>query len=259
MSQSNIKISDEACSLSLKLCEMSTSSKGRFSLALSGGSSPLSLFRLWRGEFLEKIPWSKIDIYWVDERCVPSESNESNFGVAEREILNIIESEGVRFFPIDGVADPELEAMRYSQLVNSNLKTNKVNLPVFEGGEFNLKSVEIPIFDFVILGIGDDGHTSSIFPGYTELLYSDKTYLHTVNPYNGQKRVALTGFPIEFAKFAAFYAEGEAKSSIVAKAQNIVANAGLAGGNGLYDLNYVDFPVADLLLRSKRAKIYYGK
>ena len=146
-------------------------------LALSGGDSAKSLFNALAESGLETGRWSTARIFWVDERCVPTESSESNFGEADRLFLSgRIPPENV--FRIRGEAfSPEREAERYSALVREMLPS--------ENG--------FPRFDCVVLGVGSDGHTASIFPDYAGLLCSSSPYAVSDNPNDGTVRVTMTG------------------------------------------------------------------
>lgn len=94
---------------------------------------------------------------------------------------------------------PAKEAVRYSELVSQQVP----------------KKNGWPEFDIVLLGAGDDGHTSSIFPGQEALLSSDQIYVTSTHPRNGQKRIAMTGFPILTARLVIFLITGKAKAEVV--------------------------------------------
>ena len=132
----------------------------------------------------------RMRIYWVDERCVPAEDYESNYGTMRRLLLDEVGMPDEYVYPIYGVNRPEIEAKNYSTLVCRTV-------PLWGG---------FPAFDVVLLGAGDDGHTSSIFPGQEYLLSSFHPYEVSVNPYNGQKRIAMTGCLLFAAKNLIFFA-----------------------------------------------------
>ena len=140
----------------------------------------------------------RVHLYWVDERCVPPTDVESNYGMTKETLLRHIPIPEGQVHRIAGEKDPEREAKDYSWLVGSELP--------FDG--------EYPIFDVVILGLGDDGHTSSIFPHQMELLETDQPYAVGVSP-RGQKRVAMTGPTILAAKKLLFHATGQKKAPIL--------------------------------------------
>ncbi len=170
-----------------------------FHIALSGGATPALLFDVWASEYKDKTPWRRLHIYWVDERCVPPDSPESNYGMAKRLLLDKVPVPSNNIHRIIGENEPHEEAMQYSALVRANLRMD-------EG---------IPEFDYVFLGIGSDGHTSSIFPGQTSLLFSPEPYAVSVNPHSGQYRIALTGQPLLKAIHTWFFATGPDKADIL--------------------------------------------
>lgn len=181
--------------------QMSHDAEEVFHIALSGGSTPALMFDLWAKEYKEVTPWERVKIYWVDERCVPPESADSNYGLAYSLLLGLVPIPARNVFRIRGEAPPLEEAERYSALVEEQL-------PRQDG---------YPVFDVVILGAGDDGHTSSIFPGQEDLLSSDKIYVVSHHPVSGQTRIALTGRPILAAKNVIFLITGEKKAKVVEK------------------------------------------
>lgn len=182
--------------------ELDTLRRDTFNLAISGGSTPEALFRIWAAQYRKKLPWHRIHLYWVDERCVAPTSSESNFANAKRLFLDTVDIPRTQIHRIMGEANPVHEAQRYSELV-------KKNLPSADG---------FPQFDVILAGIGRDGHTSSIFPGQNELLTTDAPYASSVNPLNGQHRIALTGQPMLRAGLTLFHVTGTDKADIVAQA-----------------------------------------
>lgn len=130
-----------------------------YSLALSGGESAVKLFEVLSSKKYEYFDWDDVDFFWVDERCVPQRDSESNVGEAKRHFLRgRIKTENI--FGIRGWDCPVEEAKRYSKTVRENVRT--------ENG--------LPRFDCVILGVGEDGHTASIFPQTMKLLDVDEIY-----------------------------------------------------------------------------------
>lgn len=170
-----------------------------FHFAFSGGSTPSLMFDIWANEYREITPWHQMRIYWVDERCVPPEDYDSNYGTMRRLLLDQVGMPGEYIFPIFGNYPPESEAQRYSALVSRVV-------PLWRG---------YPTFDVVLLGAGDDGHTSSIFPGQEYLLSSFQPYEVSFNPYNGQKRIAMTGCLLFAAKKLIFFITGKNKYGVV--------------------------------------------
>ena len=170
-----------------------------FTIALSGGTTPATLFEVWEREYAAYTPWFRIYFYWVDERCVPPGDEQSNCGLANRLLLSKIEMPSSHYYRIVGEGVPEEETKQYSSIVKTTVPT--------VGG--------VPVFDFVLLGIGEDGHTSSIFPGRQELLTAGEPYGVSVNPYNQTVRICMTGLPMIRARHTCFLVAGEGKCSIL--------------------------------------------
>ncbi len=166
--------------------------------ALSGGKTPELFFDVLSNDYFNISYPEKINFYWVDERCVPPESSESNFGEAYRKMFSRFPSVK-NLYRIKGEDNPEVAAENYADLL-------KKNLPIKNG---------IPVFDIICLGLGDDGHTASIFPGNDELLTTDKICAVSLNPYNGQKRITLTVEVINNAHNIIFFVTGKNKAETV--------------------------------------------
>ncbi len=173
--------------------------KTEINIALSGGNTPLELFNILAADYNAKIEWNNINFYWVDERCVPADSPESNFGNAYNTLFKFINVSPARLHRIKGEYDPEKEAERYSELVSHNIPA--IN--------------SLPSFDIILLGIGDDGHTASIFPNQMELITVDKIYAVALHPDTGQKRITMTGSLINNAKYIYFLVRGKNKENVV--------------------------------------------
>lgn len=179
-------------------------------IALSGGTTSALMFDLWANEYADITPWERLRIFWVDERCVPPEDSDSNYGLARTLLLGVVPISYNRIFPIHGECkSAKKEAQYYSDVV-------KQQVPQKNGW---------PEFDIILLGAGEDGHTSSIFPGQEELLSTNVSYAATINPHNGQKRIAMTGHPIVNARRVIFLILGKNKAEVVAE----ICNSGDTG------------------------------
>lgn len=183
--------------------------KEMINIALSGGNTPIDLFKVLSENYKDKIDWNSINIYWVDERCVPKNSPESNFGNADKYLFSKLEIEYNNIHRINGEVDPEKEAKRYSELVMRNIQKNGL----------------LPSFDIILLGIGDDGHTASIFPNQMELLTSEKIYDVSIHPVTNQKRITMTGPLINNAVYIYFLVSGKSKAKIINDILNDTENA----------------------------------
>jgi 6-phosphogluconolactonase len=167
-------------------------------VALSGGSTPLAVFRQLVNA-TRKEEWSHVHLYWGDERCVPAGDPQSNYGNTRKLFIEPVNFPDQQIHPIRGEDDPEEEAERYSRLLMEKL-------PVEKG---------FPVFDWIWLGMGEDGHTASIFPNQIELWKSDQPCVVTEHPATGQKRISITGGVINAAHRVAFLVSGRSKSSVV--------------------------------------------
>lgn len=180
-----------------EICEENISKYGFVNTALSGGSTPKLFFQILADEYIDKLDWDKINFYWVDERCVPAESIESNFGEAHRILFQKISSPK-NIYPVNGSNIPEDEAESYSELLKNNLPMKN----------------NFPLFDIIVLGMGEDGHTASIFPDQMNLLTSEKICAVTIHPVSKQKRITLTGKVINNSKRIFFLVTGKSKKEV---------------------------------------------
>ena len=180
--------------------------RGRFALALSGGSSPVPLFRALASEFRAAVAWERVDIYWADERAVPPEDPRSNYGLADRTWLSEAALPASRIHRIPGERRPVEEAAReYESTIRRLERTGS------EGDH--------ALLDLALLGIGEDGHTASLFPGSTLLGAQDR--LVGVEPRPGREpyvpRITLTRACLERSRVVAFLAGGTEKREILAR------------------------------------------
>ena len=167
-----------------------------FHVALSGGSTPKLLFQLWASDTGPETDWNKVQFYWGDERCVPPDDPDSNYGVANELFFKPAGIDEKRIHRVLGENDPENEAVRYSQLLTKQLKSAE----------------DKPVFDLVILGMGGDGHTASIFPNQMSLMDDRRVCGVATHPESGQKRVTINGPMISSAQKIAFLITGSSKT-----------------------------------------------
>ena len=212
-----LELADSFCEELLKL----NKEREVLHLALSGGNTPKIIFQTLAEKYKEKIDWNKILLFWGDERCVPPENSESNYGIAKQLLIDNVGLPEQNVFRIKGEEEPSGESIRYADIIRENVKT--------ENG--------LPAFDLTMLGVGEDGHTASIFPNQTNLLNSDKICATAVHPESNQIRVTITGNVINNSKRIIFLVSGKSKSEILKRifrdknssslpAENIVAKNG---------------------------------
>jgi 6-phosphogluconolactonase len=173
--------------------------KKALTIALSGGSTPRLLFSILGDQFADSVSWEYVHFFWGDERCVPPDNPESNYGMTNIVFLGKINIPPGNIHRVRGEDSPEIEADRYSGEIIKNTRT------------WN----SLPVFDFFILGLGEDGHIVSIFPENKELLKSKKICEVVVHPDSLQKRVTITGMVINNADNIIFLVTGVNKAEIV--------------------------------------------
>jgi len=171
-----------------------------FSVALSGGSSPEKIFNYIASHQTGKVNWNKVRFFWGDERCVQPEDDESNYKMAHINLLSNLRIPEENIFRIHGEAIPNTEAVRYSKIIEKYVAPED----------------KWPRFDMVMLGLGEDGHTASIFPEKVELFHSSNICEAVAHPQSGQQRITLTGQVINNAKDVVFLVTGQSKEKIVA-------------------------------------------
>lgn len=173
--------------------------KTPLTLAISGGNTPKLLFSVLAEKYDKSVDWNMVRLFWVDERCVAPDDPESNFGMTEKILLGKILISAGNVYRMRGEDDPAMEAPRYSEVISSRIRIKN----------------GFPVFDIIILGMGNDGHTASIFPGNNKLFSSDKICEVAVHPVSGQKRITLTGKVINNSKSVFYLVTGNGKSEII--------------------------------------------
>ena len=189
--------------------------KDKIHIALSGGSTPKIVFDVLADSYGDQIPWDRVHFYWGDERCVPPMDEQSNYKMTKDHLLSKIDIPEENIHRVIGEADPQKEAVRYAEEISQNLPSVD----------------EMPQFDLVILGMGDDGHTASIFPHQIELWDSENLCEVATHPDSGQLRITITGKLINRAKRVVFLVTGSNKSH---KVREIVKREG----------NYLSYPAS---------------
>jgi 6-phosphogluconolactonase len=177
--------------------------KNIFSIVLSGGTTATAVYQkvgssLWS----HKIPWKAVHVFWADERCVSPESEESNYQTICRAFLNSVPIPVENVHRIRGEDEPGKESVRYAQEIRDHL---------------TLKNDPNIIFDWVLLGIGMDGHTASLFPEQTELLQTKKLCEVARHPKTGQKRITLSPLALHQSNRITYHVIGSEKAEISSK------------------------------------------
>lgn len=188
-----------------------------FTIALSGGNTPKLLFSVLGDKYAESADWSKAHFFWVDERCVPPDHRESNFGMTNGVFFSRIEIPQANIHRIRGEDDPDIEAERYSKEIS----------------DFTVQRNGFPCFNVILLGLGVDGHTASVFPGNEKLFMSDNICETAIHLTSGQKRITITGKVINNSARIVFQVTGKNKAEIV---DNII---GHGDNKNLFPASYV--------------------
>jgi 6-phosphogluconolactonase len=176
----------------VKRANESIKERGRFSFVLSGGSTPKYIFMDLAENHKNSIEWSKVHFFWLDERCVEPSHKDSNYKLAYDHLISKLESVG-SVHRIKGEIYP-----------NQAVKEYKLEMLNF----FIDNEVE---FDFVLLGMGEDGHVASLFPDAKELQEKNKIVLSTNKKYNGFYRITLSSNTINNSKFNLLILKGKIK------------------------------------------------
>ena len=182
-----------------------TESDRPFHVALSGGKTPKAWFDYMVQSHRNNSFWKKIHFYWGDERCVPPDHPESNYGMTKLHLFDHVPVPENHIHRICGECEPLEAAKAYAKILSESL-------PV----------ADLPQFDLVILGMGDDGHTASIFPHEIDLWNSQDFCVVATHPISGQRRISLTGTIINNAKQVAFLVTGSVKAE---KVQEILSTS----------------------------------
>jgi len=175
--------------------------KGRFAVALSGGSTPRRMHRMLAEEpYYSDIPWYKTHIFWVDERCVPEDNPASNYGLAKKDFLDQIPIPVEQIHPMPREDPPEKGARKY-----------RGELEAF----FQIKEEDFPVFDLIFLGVGKDGHTASLFPEESFVEASERWVAAVKGGTPDVYRLTLAYDILNRAKEIYFLVSGEGKGPIV--------------------------------------------
>ncbi|HUK47252.1 MAG TPA: 6-phosphogluconolactonase [Terriglobales bacterium] len=177
---------------------------GRFTVALSGGSTPRGLHQELVTRFASKLPWDKVFFFWGDERHVPPDSSDSNYRMANETLLSKLPTPRENIFRILAeLPDAREAARKYAETLEQF---------------FHPKPNEFPRFDFILLGMGPDGHTASLFPGTAGLQEKDEfviaNWVEKLNTF----RITFTYPVLDSAEFVMMLVSGDEKAEMVRRA-----------------------------------------
>jgi 6-phosphogluconolactonase len=181
--------------------EQAIANRGIFRVALSGGSTPVRLFRcLARDPWRARREWARTQFFFVDERCVPPDHERSNYSLAKEHLFDPLGVAPERVFRMRGEDDPESAAADYEGVL---------------AREFGAGPGP-PRFDFTLLGVGPDGHTASLFPGSDALDERERTVVANWVSQQNEWRLTLTLPVLNASRWAVFLMTGREKSAVVA-------------------------------------------
>jgi 6-phosphogluconolactonase len=170
-------------------------------IAVSGGNTPRRSFQLLASEkhpFRAQMPWEQLEFYFVDERCVPPTDKDSNYKMVKEAMLDCVPLAKDRVFRMQGELDPEVAAAQYESAIRNQMR---------------LEGAELPVFDLLTLGMGDDGHTASLFP-HTEALHELlRVCVANHVPQKDTWRITLTSPVLNRARSVVFLIAGEDKAA----------------------------------------------
>lgn len=179
----------------LELVDQTIAERGTCSLALAGGGTPRGAYEL----LAERVEWKRVEFFWGDERSVPPEHPASNYGMAMESFLSRVNVRPAAIHRILGEAEPPTAASLYAKELRRCL------------------GQPTPHFDLILLGVGSDGHTASLFPDTPNILDESELAVATTSPIPPRDRVSLTLRTINAARHVVFIVAGGEKASILAR------------------------------------------
>lgn len=186
------------------LVQRAGSAQGMFSIALSGGNTPRGLYEtLARDPYKQEMPWDNWQVFFSDERFVPPDSPESNYFLAETTLLSKVPIPD-RF--VHRVATVDMDPNESAALYAENIRRI-----------FNAPITQVPHFDVILLGMGKDGHTASLFPDTEALNVEDRLVVANYVPQAGMWRITFTFDLINAARLVLFLVEGADKAPVLAR------------------------------------------
>lgn len=205
-------LADRAAALVAETMREAVEKRSRFLVALSGGNTPRPVYeRLAHGPYANSLPWDKAQVYFGDDRMVPADDPESNYRMACETLLDHVEIPPWNLHRIP---------TEYSTKAAARLYDEELRLAAKEEG------VQIPAFDLILLGLGPDGHTASLFPGTpaiendTDLAVGIRLPQDSEGARHAQERVTITYPVLNAARKVVFLVSGDDKAEALRKIQD---------------------------------------
>jgi 6-phosphogluconolactonase len=173
---------------------------GQFTLCLTGGNTPADVYSLIATRFHLSVDWNAVHLFWGDERCVPPDDAGSNYGMAHRTMLSKLNLDPGQIHRIRGEDDPELAAGEYEKELRDF---------------FSVGEGEFPRFDLILLGLGDNVHIASLFPGHPAIHESRRLAVAVEVDAPQRKRITLTPPVLNHAARVMFIVSGRNKAAAV--------------------------------------------
>jgi 6-phosphogluconolactonase len=191
-------LAEAAAEQLIALADTAITQRGRFSVALSGGSTPERLYQLLATpDYAGRIYWPGVHAFWGDERCVPPDHVDSCYRMAREALLDHVPIPPENIHRMQGELPPDEAATKYERLLH------------YYFGE----EIPLPPFDLILLGMGDDGHTASLFPGTSAISEMKRWVIENYVPAKGMWRITLTRPVINAAANVTFLVSGSGKAA----------------------------------------------
>jgi 6-phosphogluconolactonase len=191
-------LSRGAADLFATAAEQAVAARGRFSVLISGGETPRRTYELLAQEpFCQRIPWNCVHLFWGDERCVAATDPRNNAQVARRTLLDRVPLPEQQIYPIVCHGSPQSAASDYEMVLRAHFPDGVIR------------------FDLVMLGLGDDGHTASLFPGAAALNERRHWVVPTQKQGEDIMRVTVTAKLLNEARQVLFLASGPGKAFVL--------------------------------------------
>ena len=209
MPSTSVEVADNPEALAHRVArwitELAAASRGRFAVCLSGGSTPRRLYQLLaQSPYRDALPWERVDWFWGDERFVPWDHPESNYGMVHAAMLAHAPAPLQNVYGIPTTGTPQDAARAYERTLKSYYAAESLD-------------PARPLFDVQILGLGPDGHTASLIPG-TNALEERRRWVVEVVGARPETRITLTYPPLESSSHTIFLVAGADKRQILARA-----------------------------------------
>jgi 6-phosphogluconolactonase len=195
------ELNQKAAERFIASADRAANSAGRFTVALSGGSTPKGLYALLASApYNARVPWSQVHLFWGDERCVPPEHIESNYRMAHESLISRVPIPAANVHRMRGEIEPAVAAAEYERMLNEF---------------FSLPKGALPRFGLIFLGLGDDGHTASLFPASAALEERERLVAAPYVEKFQAHRLTLTLPVLNYGADVVFLVAGRSKAAVV--------------------------------------------